>query len=95
MQDWPYAILAKEASLNGGPERFLDTVREAGVAEGRIQGGLVTAAITIALSAVGFWQYRKKLQAVAEEAASVHAESHANEAAGEADVEPGNEDPQE
>ena len=75
MQDWSYAVLAKEASMNGGPNRFRDLIREEGIAEGRIQGGLIASAIILTFSVLGYAGFHKKNRAIAKAFATADPET--------------------
>lgn len=73
--DWDYAQMAKTASEHGGPEAFLDFVKDVAKGEGRIQGLAIgtTAATVLGIGgtkAYGYWrawQAKKALAAIAED----------------------------
>lgn len=73
MTNWDYALMAHEASLLGGPELYISSIREAGYIDGIGKGAAIGTAVTAALSGLAFLAYikireRKALAALAEAA---------------------------
>ena len=68
--NWDYAQLAKVASQNGGPQKYLDDLKAGSKFEGRAQGVAVGLAIggAVAVKGYDYWKKRKEIAAAAERA---------------------------
>lgn len=64
--NWDYAQLAKIASQNGGPQKYLDDLKAGSKFEGRAQGLLVGAVVAVGVKGYDEWKKRKQLAAIAE-----------------------------
>lgn len=68
--NWDYAQLAKVASQNGGPQKYLDDLKAGSKFEGRAQGVVVGLAVggAVAVKGYDYWKKRKETAAAAERA---------------------------
>jgi hypothetical protein len=64
--NWDYAQLARTASENGGPQKYLNDLKAGSKFEGRAQGLLVGAVIAGCVKGYDHWKKRKELAAIAE-----------------------------
>lgn len=88
-----YQDLTMDAFDAGGPEAYLEEIRQAGVAEGRAEGGLVGAIVALISTGLGIaatwkvcsWQSRKKEKTEALKAELLKVEAASVDAADEGD----------
>jgi hypothetical protein len=65
--DWDYAQMAKTASENGGPQAYLDSMKNGAKVDGRVQGLVVGAAVVAAcLKGYDYVKKQRRLAADAE-----------------------------
>jgi len=53
--DWDYAQLSRIASQGGGPQAYLDAIKQGSREQGRFEGGIAGVVLTVACGAVAYF----------------------------------------
>ncbi len=64
-KDWDYSELTHNAKLNGGPEKYLEAIRDCGIAKGKLEGKaegkaelLIAEGIALGIGLLGYAGYK-------------------------------------